>query len=323
MGCHTFDLLPEKTIMEEFGDAFRNRILGQKFCYHGDGAKLYYDKESGLPEELNPGVPVSGYVDFGRRHVFPGMSVPAPTALVSLGSGNGYVDKAVLGAMASGTPLDWFGVDSSSEMIALAGKEMVGCFPADCSFVHADFSAAPFRGWLASVTSKYPKRLFAFFNNTFANIYHTNIVDILRGLMEKGERIWLDVLVRDGDSPMDNLRALEGFSEYVRHPLTRRFYMNPLTRFGITDGDGDIMVRSKEIPALKALVFRFSFGFKRKTVIRVNDEEVIALPGEEVKLTQIYTYDIPELVRFFEEHEFRLVADEPAADRRQMLFEKR
>ena len=322
MPHHVTDLLPEKAVMEEFCDAVRNRLLGQKFCYHGDGARLYYEKEEGLPPELNAGISTAQYADFGRHHVFPWANSGGPAAFVSLGSGNGYVDAAVLASVPKGTPLDWFGVDSSSGMIGMAQEGMGDCFPAGCEFVHADFSSGAFRAWLKSATAKYPRRLFSFFNNTFANIYHTNIVDILRALMEKGERIWLDVLVRDGDTPVDNLRALEGFHTYMSHPLVSKFYSYPLARFGLSEGDGELVVRSKEVAPLKALVFRFSYAFRRKAVLRVNGEEIIALPGEEVKLTQIYTYDVAELAKFFAEHGFRLMASEPGADRMQMVFEK-
>jgi len=53
------------------------------------------------------------------------------------------------------------------------------------TFICADFSANNFRSEMVQLTSSCNKRIFAFFSNTFGNINHTNIIDILYNLLNK------------------------------------------------------------------------------------------------------------------------------------------
>ena len=57
-------------------------------------------------------------------------------------------------------------------------------------------------------------------------------------------------------------------------------------------------------------------------VITIKNETTTILPGEELQIVTIYTYDPDGLVNFFEGHNFKLIHKLIQNSRGQFLFEK-
>ena len=74
---------------------------------------------------------------------------------------------------------------------------------------------------------------------------------------------------------------------------------------------------------MEAINYQYSFVFNKKVSVTIKNETTTILPGEELQIVSIYTYDPDGLVNFFEGHNFKLIQKLIKDSRGQFLFEKR
>ena len=99
----------------------------------------------------------------------------------------------------------------------------------DKKYICADFSTNVCKRELTQMTSDYDGRIFAFLSNTFGNINPTNIVDILYNLLNKGERIRLDVRLRQGTQAKDDMDLFNMYNKYLK--TKSKIFFLPLKRY--------------------------------------------------------------------------------------------
>jgi len=103
--------------------------------------------------------------------------------------------------------------------------------------------------------------------------------------------------------------------------MTNLFF-NPIEGLDITKEYGEFALKTHNIEHLEAINYQYSFVFNKKASVTIKNETTTILPGEELQIVNIYTYDTDGLIKFFEGHNFKLIQKFIQNSRGQFLFEK-
>ena len=318
MNNQIYNLISDATLSDEFSYCLRNRTLEQKFLYLQNWAKDYYDVVN--TDKVYYGkYPYDLFVDFGTKYV---LSKDKKMAVISLWCGNSDIESFIFEHLNNDYHIDYYGVDSSKGMLDLSIERMKHIKNVEKNFICADFSTNEFKRELSQLTINDDIKIFTFFSNTFGNINPNNIIDILYNLLKSGEKIWLDVRLRSGKNTKDNLKDFEQYYNYISNTEMTNLFFNPIEWLNITKEYGDFVLKTHNIEHLEAINYQYSFVFNKKASVTIKNETTTILPGEELQIVNIYTYDTDGLIKFFEGHNFKLIQKFIQNNRGQFLFEK-
>ncbi len=317
MNNQIYNLISDATLSDEFSFCLRNRTLEQKFLYL-QWANNYYDVVD-TDKVYYASYPYELFVDFGTKYVF---SKNKKMAVISLWCGNSDIESFIFEHLDHTYHIDYYGVDSSKNMLELSLERMKKIKHVNKNFICADFSTNEFKRELSQLTINDDIKVFTFFSNTFGNINPNNIIDILYNLLKPGEKIWLDVRLRSGKSTKDNLKDFEKYYTYLSNKEVNNFFSNPIEWLNISRDFGEFVLKTHNIEHLEAINYQYSFVFNKKVTITIKNETTTILPGEELQIVNVYTYDTDGLINFFEGHNFRLIQKFIKDTRGQFLFEK-
>jgi len=314
-----YNLISDWVLANELANWLRNRKLEQKFLYLNKWWNHYYNfKQSDkVYEESN-----FTNDDLIKLWINWNVSKDEHTAIISLWCGKCAMEKNIFTEIWDNYNIDFFWVDTSRNILETALIEMNELKNIKSSFIRSDFSSNEFKTELNQLTLEYQKRMFVFFSNTFGNIGHTNIIDILYNLLNKWESLWLDVRLRGWTSAKDDLKLADLSSTYLKDEKYLKFYLYPLKKIGIPAENGKIILKTIKEPSINALRFQNSFLFTKKTEIEIKKEKIIILPWEKINMLQFYVYDADGLINFFKEHNFKLIKKQIKDLRWQFLFQK-
>lgn len=313
-----YNLISDAALSDELSYCLRNRTLEQKFLYMNKWASSYYDivNTDGV---YYGSYPYELFVDFWKKHIF---YKNKNMAIISLWCWNSEIESYIFEHLEHDYNIDYYGVDSSKNMLELSLKRMKDIHNVEKNFICADFSTNEFKRELSQLTLNNEIKIFTFFSNTFWNINPNNIIDILYNLLKPGEKIWLDVRLRSGKSTKDNLKDFEKYYAYLSSNEMIGLFLSPMEWLNITKELGEFSLRTKNVEHLEAINYQYSFVFNKKASITIKNETTTILPWEELKIVNIYTYDPDWLINFFEGHNFRLIQKFIQNSRWQFLFEK-
>lgn len=318
-----YSIISDSDITSEVSSCLRNRVLDQKFLYNEKSAKLYYQFYEEDPLfthslENNDKLDINS---FWFKNCF---KQNTEMCLISLWCGNSHIEKDIFQEILKkeNYNMDYIWVDLSKNMLDLSEKQLKW-LEINKTLICADFSSDKFIDEIYRLTKKYNKRVFTFFSNTFWNINHTNIIDLLYNILDSGEQIWLDVRLRRSNSTKDdmeifNIHNLNNNQSTLENILWSVFIKNwiSLENWYFTK------VLKKE-SSLNALKLEFYFNIEKKVVTNLKWQKITLLPWEKIRCQQIYYYDPDELISFFLEHDFKLIDKEIKWNRWQFLFEKK
>jgi hypothetical protein len=60
-------------------------------------------------------------------------------------------------------------------------------------FLRADFGSEEFKNEINNLCRNFDQKVFAFFGGTFGNIKYTKIINILYNILNKDDKIWIDI----------------------------------------------------------------------------------------------------------------------------------
>ena len=314
---YIYNLISDWDLTDDINSWLRNRYLEQKVLYLQEWSNLYYDAKHNDTLYLD---------DFSIKELINiwikwnlEKSDWKHNAFISLWCWDSRIERDIFKKIWNKYgKIDYFGIDSSRSMLDLSIKNLSKFKDMDKKYICADFSTNVFKRELTQMTLDYDKRIFAFLSNTFGNINHTNITDILYNLLNKWERIRLDVRLRVWTKVRDDMELFNVYNQYLDVPL---FFL-PLKRYGVPIENGKMILSTNKEDSLWAIRFDFSFLFTKKTKISAKNEDIIVLPKETIKLQQIYAYDPDLLIKFFSEHWFSLVKSQKKWYRGHFIFEK-
>ena len=312
-----YNLVSDWEIMDELADCIRNRSLDQKFLYFNNWAKWYYERAS-RNAFIDKLLSVNKLFEFGIKNNF---NKWEKIAFISLWCGNSMIERNIFDAISEWYDLSYFWVDSSKGMLVLSEEEFKGLSNKKM-FINADISTREFRSELNQLTASCDKRVFAFFSWTFSNINQTNVIDILYNLLNKWEKIWLDIRLRTGVTAKDDMVDFKRYHSWLSDDVKKKSYFNVLEWFWIPAENWKLVLATEKEKALNALQFKIYFQFNKKTEINIRWEKIIILPNETMKLQQIHNYDPDGLISFFEEHWMKFKDSMLVWNRWMFLFEK-
>ncbi len=313
-----YNLISDWDLNDELSYCLRNRTLEQKFLYMNTWASRYYDIVQ-TDSVYYWAYPYKLFIDFGMKNVF---HKNKNIAIVSLWCWNSEIESFIFENLKDSFEIDYYWVDSSKNMLELSIEKMDKINNIEKYFICADFSTNEFKRELSQLTSKADSKIFTFFSNTFGNINPNNIIDILYNLLKSWEKIRLDVRIRSGKSTKDDLKDFEKYYWYLSNKEMLGLFLNPIEWLGISKDNWIFSLNTKKIEHLEAIKYQYNFVFNKKTEITIKAETTTILPWEELKIVNIYTYDVDWLINFFEWHNFKLIADLVQNNRGQFLFEK-
>lgn len=315
-----YNLISDGELIEELSANVRNRNLEQKFLYLSQGASLYNQNKQDNKEViggLSKFIEHTDICEFGKKH---NISSPTRTAFISLWCGNAIYEKNLFQNVWH-TGISYFGVDSSREML-FAASESLAAIDIEKHYICSDFGSNIFRREIGYLTRGFDRRIFTFFSNTFWNINQTNIIDILYNILDPWEMIWLDVCIRKWLSAKDDLEMFNIYKDHLKNPESLRFFANILDEIWIPLENWEFWIQSVLEPWLNAIRLQIYFAFKERTIISIRWDMITILPGEKLKILDIYLYDVEWLIKFFEGHNFILVDQQIKELSGQFIFKR-
>lgn len=310
--------ISDEDLKKEFYRNIQDRHIDQKFLYLDESSvKAHYgtDIEEENSEQMGKGV--FGYYDVFKKI----LSKEKKTAIISLGCGNARAEKRALRKLTEEKhDLTYIGVDISEEMLKEA-DENLSEIELRKVFLRIDITDEMFRNTINTLTKDCDNRIYVFFGGTLSNVNQTLIADSLYNSLKKDDAIWFDVRVRPDTAMETNMKLFNRYTEYLTDG-TEKMCFYPLEKIGVPFDAGKMSVKMTYETSVGALLFIFYFTFEKKVVVTVNGNRIHFLPGEEVKLLNIRTYDPKTLITFFEEHEFSFLHQMIKEGRGQFVFRK-
>jgi len=248
--------LTEAEIAQEFLESIEARDLPEKFFY-------WYPRSVRAWLDLTQNSVMAGLrecwesLDNGALKLAAGED--ATLSVVSLGSGDGAKDRALIKALQrAGRSVKYFPVDASQTLLELACSAAEDA-EIETMGIKADISS-PMHLVLASDAAESPK-IFVMAGNTLGGFDPLDQVRHLAECMHTGDR-----LIIDAENSHEALLARG------EDPAVRRFALAPLATAGITEEDGELRFEHKrdERHAGLHLITRF---------FRADRDLTLALPG--------------------------------------------
>ncbi|MBD3310928.1 MAG: methyltransferase domain-containing protein [Candidatus Magasanikbacteria bacterium] len=308
----------EQELKKEIYKHFKEfKVFKQTAFYVDKGACMYYDLSPAKKPHLL--ALKEKYYPFLRRNCC--KNKDKKVAVISLGCGNAGKEKDIFGRFyKDGFNFKLFGVDSSEGMIELAEKNLSES-KFDYKLLCADFSKEDFIKKLKHELADFDVKVYAFLGCTFGNVEQDYMADILYDMLEKGDKLWMEVAVRSEINEKGDMLLFERYLKYLDQDVRRDFYFRPLKEIGIPYENGEMFLSMIKEENLNDLKFIFRFKILKKTVVCFDGRTVTLLPGTIVDLITIRVYDADGLVNFFEERNFKFIAKE-CNGVGQFLFEK-
>lgn len=314
-----YNLESDSSMLDELWDCIRNRNIEQKFLYQWDWAELYYLQKHSNKMYTGHTLEKNDFLDFYKKNIEINSSWNLD--IISLGCGNSENEVSILENINTKN-ISYYWVDSSKSMLELS-VENLKHLNLNKKFICTDFSTNIFRQELQQLTFNSDDKVFVFFSNTFWNIQHTNIIDILQNLLNKGEKLWLDLRTRKWETIEDDLEISTILADDLHRTEVRNSFLEILKWYWVDTSSWELILKTTKVDIIDALKFEFSFLLKEKSILDVKWQKIVILPWETIKIQQIYSFSPTWLINFFEEHWFKLIDKQTKWYRWQFLFEKK
>lgn len=295
----------QKEIIKELK---KNRVIDQTAFYLDNGTTRYYDPNRTNMSTLHSG----GKYDYAKiAQLLHGVITKSSgrgtkVAIVSLGCGSCQVDKEILQHLQKmGSDFSFFGVDSSMSMLYKAGS-VLNDVTFKVSLICANLGTLSFRTELDSVIGDHDIYIYLFFGNTFGNLNQGYITDILKGILNPGDHLLLDIVGFETVTTQIQAKLFQRYKGYLDNPADADFYLGPLENFGVPVDHGRLVLKITEDSATQAQVFAFGFKVQTPLNFTLEGEEVGLSPNEYVDLYHVFIYDLSKLNKFLEIKKFKL-----------------
>lgn len=312
-----YNTISDPMYLKQLINGYESEEIDQWLLYLWDwGWSTYYSSMSNTygksDEELNN----SDFLDFSKKS----FKKDEKTVFISLWCWNSETEKYIMNNLGEEYNIDYIWVDTSPEMINMSVENLKD-IKNNTKFLRADFGSDEFKNEINNLCKNYDRKIFAFFGGTFGNIKYTKIINILYNILDKNDKIWIDIGIRKWTKIEDDLALFERYKTYLTDPQEKRFLLNKIINDGIKEEDGEIILESTEHPESKALQFSFYFKFNKKININIKNYNIVFLPGYSIKLIQIYRFGVDGFIKLLEGHNFNLLEKQTKWYDGQFLFE--
>lgn len=300
------NIISNSDLKKELLEDVMNRDIEQKFHYLGNGANRYYQWfESKKKKNLNTYLTPQDYTSFFLKNI--PLSNNKKIAIISLGCGNSCQEKKLLETLTKeNTNFSYFGVDSSSEMLDLAEKNLKD-INFNKNFILADITTELFETRMKDLLNNFDQRIFCFLWFTFNNPNQTNITDRLYNLLQNDDFLWLDIGARETINPGDNMRLYWLYEKYLQNEKSMDFYFSPLKQMGVNIKDGKMKLKMISEDVIGTLKFWFYFRMNCNKKFSFENKVLHLWEDQDIDLLYIRIYHLPTLIKFLKSFEFKLV----------------
>lgn len=305
-------LTSDKEFEYEFLKSFKRRRLDQKFFYREFGAALYYES----PHPIDDFTAEDFYIEIQGK-----INKNSRVAFIGMGCGDAKMELDVYNLLLKGGyNVDFYGVDSSIDMLNMATENALKR-NLKIKLIYSDVNSIDFQNELTQLTNgHYDHRIFSLFGGTAGNMVQTEIIDTLYNLVQEKDIVWLDILTDESNSQVTHLKNFKRYRERLHDASEMEFYLAPLRELGVSSEDGTMGLENKYDPVSGTQSLRFFFRIKQKCTCDVIGQQIILLPGEEMKLMTIRIFHTPTLIEYFKEHSFSLHGAAKKGQNTQLLF---
>lgn len=316
MENNIYNTISDPMYFKQLINSYENEEIEQWLLYLGKWWREYYDakhKTYSSSEVFDN----NDYSLFAQNCLQKGKKV----AFISLGCGNSATEKHILNDYPDGYDVTYIWVDASDEMISMS-VENLEWVKNEKIFLRADFGSEEFKNEINSLCKDFDHRVFAFFGGTFGNMKYTKIINILYNILNKDDKIWIDIWIRKWNKIEDDIKLFEIYKSYLTNPWKCDFLLSKIRQDGIDERDGEIVLRSEEQKESGAIKFSFYFKFNKKVNINIKNYDIWFLPWYSLKLLQIYRFWVEGFVDLLAGHNFELLEKQTKWYDWQFLFKK-
>lgn len=292
---------------------YENEEINQWLFYMHWGSKSYYDNKDNMYNKNE----IFWDKDFESFSENLWLITNQKILLISLWCWKSDAEKNIL---KSHPNIDYIWVDTSNDMLDLSIKNLAD-IPNKQDYIRADFSSELFLTEIEALWKTYDKKIYAFFWWTFWNIKHTKIINILNNLLHKWEKIWLDIYTRRWKTISDDIDLHTKYKNWLE--AKKQFFMNRLQVDWINENDWEIILESKQIEWLYALLFTYYFKFNKRKQINVRGENITFLPWSKLTVFKVYRFDPNGLINFFLNFDFNILDHKVKWYKWRFIFEKK
>ncbi len=289
----------------QFLNGLKERTIDQMLMYRGDIAKKFCNiwnqrwsltnvKDVPTTEELT---------EVFRKHI----DKNKKTAIVSVGCGDAAFEDIPLQTLAQeGYSFRYYGVDSSRDMLDLAAARLENV-SYEVNLMFADFMTSTFLNEMPNLTAECDDAVFLFLGSTLGNMSQTAAIDSLYNLMNKGERLFIEVGMRPSLTQEGDIKVFKKAKERLQDPVYNEIYFHQLKNAGMSFDDGRMVLDTAKEESAGVIKLTYSFMIEKKTTMKYRGEILHLLPPEKIKLQDIRMYYHDTFVRFIAAHDFTLL----------------
>lgn len=296
---HKFIKLSRDADLEvDYLEQFKStKKVPQNLFYTSEGALSFYTYRS---EDIHQ-IRWQDELDFFQRQKF--WKKSKRIAFISLGCGNAEAEKMFLhAAHRQDMHVDYFGVDSSIEMLNLAEKNLHN-EDFDATFILADFTTADFKRTLEEALSSYDVKIFAMIGGTFGNFDQNFIIQTLDNLVSPGSYLYLDV-VPQYELDEDNARLHNRLSHLPMN--LDLFFKKLLEKLCIPLETGKLVGYKQDEDQVGAVRHTFYFVADEIITFPCFGGHMTVQPGEKLELLNIRAYQPQRLTEYIQRHHYSL-----------------
>ena len=307
----SYTLFSDSLFSDEFTNCVRNREIEQKFFYEWDIAEQYYKTSLTTKFIKEWWSSYGNYIyDLWKKNCIKEWE---KTILIWLWCGASKNEAMFLKRLHKELPweyaIDYLGVDASEDMLRLSMKEMEDIDWCKKEFMRADFWKKDFKNEVSRIKNDYDRTIFTFFWNTLWNINHPNIMSVLYDILDKWDKIWLTVSMRNWNSKNDIFKLAEYYKNYVlTNEVWMKQYFDTLENIGVSYDSWEMNLYSSVEKSINAQKIHFFFEFRKETEVKTRGGEMsLFFPWDRIYLMKIHKYNRDGLVNFFEKYRFKFI----------------
>ena len=312
-----YNTISDPMYYKQLIDGYENEEIDQWLLYAGNGwSSAYY----GSRDQNYDSSDLFSNDDF-LQFSFNCFEKWKKAAFISLGCGNSAIEKHILSNLGDEYDITYIWVDTSSEMISLSIENLKDV-TREQMFLRADFGSEEFKNEINNLCKNFDQKVFAFFGGTFGNIKYTKIINILYNILNKDDKIWIDIWIRQWNKIEDDIKLFEIYKSYLSDKEEKDFLLHKIISDWIKESDGEIILKSEEQKESGAIRFSFYFKFNKKVNINIKNYDIWFLPWYSLKLIQIYRFGVDGFINLLAWHNFELLEKQTKWYDWQFLFKK-
>ena len=290
-------------IIDEITKWLRCREIGQQFMYFGNGSENYCDylwtffEWDNLDKWKLDNSPWGtffnehGIIKWCKRDIY-----------IWVACGDSKREIAFLKEQWNKNML-YIGVDLSSEMIDLS-EENLKKEELDYILIQSDIFNPGLLKQIDLLINSDDRKSFLFLGWTFWNFRTTSITDLLGWYMKKGEKLYIDIFMKDDSVESDfalhqhYLDKLVDWSKWIKHIISGFTYVDfPIEKW-------EIVIHTENDKEVWLFGVYHSLKLLENVEFKLNDNLVIFSKWEEIRFHCITYYEIFKLINFMKIHHF-------------------